>query len=142
MQIKAISLWQPWASLVAYGVKEYETRHWSAQYRGLLAIHAAKRWTLEEREAWRGFQRNYGMYTDQISDPLPLGAVVCVVRLVKVVSTNSLKNSLSLHELAFGNYAFGRYAWKLEMVKRFDEPIPAKGAQSLWEWELPDGITL
>ncbi len=40
--IKAISLWQPWASLVAAHVKRHETRHWSTEYRGLLAIHAAK----------------------------------------------------------------------------------------------------
>jgi hypothetical protein len=41
--IKAISLWQPWASLMAAGVKLHETRHWWTSYRGPLAIHAAKR---------------------------------------------------------------------------------------------------
>lgn len=39
---KAISLWQPWASLIAYGVKTIETRSWSTSYRGPIAIHAAK----------------------------------------------------------------------------------------------------
>ncbi len=41
--MKAISLHQPWASLVATGVKTIETRSWSTKYRGPLAIHAAKR---------------------------------------------------------------------------------------------------
>ncbi|TRU31740.1 MAG: ASCH domain-containing protein [Microcystis aeruginosa Ma_QC_B_20070730_S2] len=41
--MKAISLWQPWASLVANGLKLYETRGWPTKYRGVLAIHAAKR---------------------------------------------------------------------------------------------------
>src|SRR6185437_11126448 len=39
----ALSLWQPWATLVAIGAKRIETRHWHTHYRGPLAIHAAKR---------------------------------------------------------------------------------------------------
>ncbi|MEM9149882.1 MAG: ASCH domain-containing protein [Cyanobacteria bacterium P01_F01_bin.3] len=41
--MKIITLWQPWASLVAYGLKHYETRSWATNYRGPLLIHAAKR---------------------------------------------------------------------------------------------------
>jgi|HubBroStandDraft_1064217.scaffolds.fasta_scaffold388191_1 hypothetical protein len=43
MNYRALSLHQPWASLVALGVKTIETRSWSTKYRGPLAIHAAKR---------------------------------------------------------------------------------------------------
>ena len=55
--MKALSLWQPWASLVALRVKTIETRSWSTSYRGPLAIHAAKRPVREktvigEYEAW------------------------------------------------------------------------------------------
>ncbi|PWJ51632.1 hypothetical protein [Faecalicatena contorta] len=39
--MKAITLWQPWASLLACRVIEYETRSWAAKYRGPMAIHAA-----------------------------------------------------------------------------------------------------
>ena len=41
--IPALSIWQPWASALAHGVKQYETRHWSTAYRGPLLIHAAKK---------------------------------------------------------------------------------------------------
>ena len=41
--MKALSLWQPWASLIAAGVKRFETRHWETRHRGPIAIHAAKR---------------------------------------------------------------------------------------------------
>jgi len=41
--MKAISLWQPWASLVACGAKRFETRSWPTRYRGPLLIHAAKK---------------------------------------------------------------------------------------------------
>lgn len=39
--MKALTLWQPWASLIAVGAKTIETRSWSTTYRGPLAIHAA-----------------------------------------------------------------------------------------------------
>jgi activating signal cointegrator 1 len=40
--MKTITLTQPWASFVAFGVKNIETRSWTTSYRGQLAIHAAK----------------------------------------------------------------------------------------------------
>ena len=41
--MKAITVWQPWASLLVSGRKRYETRSWATTYRGPIAIHAAKR---------------------------------------------------------------------------------------------------
>jgi hypothetical protein len=38
--MKALSLYQPYASLIAIGAKTIETRHWATKYRGPLAIHA------------------------------------------------------------------------------------------------------
>ena len=40
--MKAITLTQPWATLVAIGAKRIETRSWRTFYRGPLAIHAGK----------------------------------------------------------------------------------------------------
>ena len=39
--MKALTIWQPWASLIACGAKRYETRSWATKYRGPIAIHAA-----------------------------------------------------------------------------------------------------
>lgn len=41
--MKAITIWQPWASLLAIGAKQYETRGWKTEHRGPIAIHAAKK---------------------------------------------------------------------------------------------------
>jgi hypothetical protein len=41
--VKAITLWQPWASLLACGAKQFETRSWATKFRGQIAIHAAKK---------------------------------------------------------------------------------------------------
>lgn len=42
MTWRAITLHQPWATLIALGYKTIETRSWSTRYRGPLLIHAAK----------------------------------------------------------------------------------------------------
>jgi hypothetical protein len=66
----------------------------------------------------------------------PLAAVVCIVRLVEIVEIDEpLRFALNSRERIFGNYEDGRYAWFLEMVERFDKPIPAKGNRLLWEWQ-------
>lgn len=39
--MKAITIWQPWASLIACGAKQYKTGSWATSYRGPIAIHAA-----------------------------------------------------------------------------------------------------
>lgn len=40
--MKAITIRQPWAGLIAVGEKVYETRSWPTKYRGPIAIHAGK----------------------------------------------------------------------------------------------------
>ena len=38
--MKVITLKQPWATLVAEGIKQYEFRSWKYNYRGEILIHA------------------------------------------------------------------------------------------------------
>jgi activating signal cointegrator 1 len=96
--MKAITLWQPWASLVALGVKTIETRSWQTSHRGPLAIHAAAKkpvedekvgdWTVHEmvNGTWRMFLNdNEAKSLADESRPLPLGAVVATCTLVDCV---------------------------------------------------------
>jgi len=48
--MKALTLTQPWATLVILGVKRIETRGWATPYRGRIAIHAAKGWHRDDIE--------------------------------------------------------------------------------------------
>jgi hypothetical protein len=64
---------------------------------------------------------------------LPLGGILAVVKIVEIVRTETIVKTLSKKEIAFGNYASGRYAWKLELVKTLEKPIPMNGAQGLFE---------
>lgn len=131
--MKALSLYQPWAWLVAMGVKQYETRGWVTSYRGPLAIHASKRWTREEQ----AYARQFAHLCPELLKPLPLGAVLCVVELQACYHVEKMRDYLSPQEREFGNYADGRAAWKLRVVEVFNPPIPARGQQGLWEWVQP-----
>lgn len=127
--MKALTLTQPWATLVATGAKKIETRSWSTKYRGELAIHAAKGFPKAARD-FAMTERTLG----RVPSRLPLGAVLAIVRLVDVRATFMFDGEISALERLYGDYSEGRYGWVLELVETFDEPIPAKGALGLWEW--------
>lgn len=130
--MKAISLWQPWASAIPLGLKSIETRHWSTRHRGEIAIHAAKRWTPEIRE-FAAVEHALG----RLPKRLPLGAIVAVATLVDVKSTEELgATRLDAVERLYGNYAFGRYGWMLADVRPLTEPVGCVGRQSLWTLDV------
>lgn len=134
--MRAISLWEPWAWLVALGEKVYETRHWATNYRGLLAIHAAKRWTKAEQETWEAFKFSNNRLRKIEANP-PLGAMLCITRLVNCHRTDTQRWQITEKERLYGNWQPGRYAWELQMVEVFEQSIPAKGAQGLFNWTKP-----
>ncbi len=137
--MKAISIWQPWASLIAVGAKRYETRGWPTKYRGPIAIHAARAWNSEISAACDDerisdkLSRLYGWPIHKIR--LPLGCIVAVGFLAEVVRTDDLPFQRIDAEFRFGNFMPGRWAWRIEYVERFKEPLPATGRQGLWDIE-------
>ena len=118
--MKALSLWQPWASLIADGRKKIETRHWPLHYRGPLAIHAAMK---VDKEACYEF--GYSPLT------IPRGAVLCIVNVDNCVQFPS---SLAPPD-PYGDFYEGRYGFLLTLREVFKAPIPAKGMQGLWSWD-------
>lgn len=137
--MKAITIHQPWASLIAHGYKRFETRGWRTNYRGPIAIHASKKrdmefiWELKNKypEIWKAIPT------------FPTGAIVAVAELVEcwLIGEHSIFEEKSgraividQQERDFGWYERGRYAWELSKIRRID-PIPAKGQQGLWNWK-------
>lgn len=148
--MKAITLTQPWATLVAVGAKRYETRSWSTTYRGPLAIHAAKgmpRWAryFMAEDPCRTALLEAAL-TPAIAFAPPRGVIVAICDLTGCTDAAWIKsmnwrlegskepNPALINEWAFGDFSEGRYAWRLENVRRLPEPIPTKGALGLWEW--------
>ena len=41
--MKVLTLKQPWATLVAEGIKKYEFRSWKTHYRGKILIHTSQK---------------------------------------------------------------------------------------------------
>lgn len=156
--MKAITLTQPWATLVAIGAKQIETRGWRTSYRGRLAIHAGKGLgpvggglgLMEQcrREPFRKTLLAAGILG---TPALPRGAIVATCDLVdcrEIVENQTQVDNYwrafegmramlppEEPERSFGDYSAGRYAWILTNVRALPTPIPYKGALSLWEWE-------
>ena len=131
--MKALSLWQPWATLVAAGVKLHETRHWETKYRGRIAIHAAKTMDLAGAP---------DLLCEAVSGPywtqdLPRGVVVAVAHLTTCDPAERVADHLTQADRAAGNFARGRFAWRLERVQRLIQPIPLIGRQGLFNWSPP-----
>lgn len=117
--MKALTICQPYADMIATGEKAIENRTWPTAYRGLLAIHAGKSraWLSDEDERER--------------PNMPFGAVVAMANLVACVPVADVPSELREQQPEHVN---GPWCWILEDVQRFNPPIPARGAQGLWEW--------
>lgn len=153
--MKAITLTQPWATLVAIGAKKIETRSWGTRYRGPLAIHAAKgtgdrQHSLELaqlcfNEPFRSCLHNAGyggLFT------LPRGAIIAVCELKTVLDISGALTHYFVPidgvgnvdippgepEASFGDYSENRFAWILTDVHALPEPITVKGALGIWEY--------
>jgi len=149
--MKAITLYEPWASLVALNEKKIETRSWYTSYRGPLAIHAARKIPTWAQRLCREFSKLIGIEEYEGSwlyylehGVGPFGKIVATCNLVdcvriQIINIKSEKTlnpyDLSEKEWAFGDYTRGRYAWILKDVHQLKEPIPCKGMQRLWNWD-------
>lgn len=162
--MKALTLWQPWASLIAVGLKTIETRSRAAP-RSLIgqriAIHAAKRYP-------EPFDNDL-IGDFKITEDIPLGAVVATALLIDCVPIEVVlpaadrapgtpaystgHDKITLHpltreahlfrgnngtivtdQLPYGNFAPGRFAWIFTDVNPMVPPISAIGHQGIWEW--------
>lgn len=153
--MKALTIWQPWASLIAVGAKRYETRSWPAPKTlrpgDLLAIHAAKKpdgfdvmmrgsTAAADRAFWALDDAEPDAWTDGVCHLLPLGHVVAVCMFDLCFPTVDIIGTVSQDELLFGDWSEGRWAWRLRLRHRLSPPIVAKDQQGLWEWEPPDWL--
>jgi activating signal cointegrator 1 len=137
--IKAISLRQPWATLVVLGAKQYETRDWQTAHRGLLAIHASRSFpepsaALCQQEPYRSVLLRAGY---QSGADLPRGALIGTVTVVEVHATEELDLSrLTAEELAFGDFGPHRFVWQLAEPRLLAKPIKIAGQLRIYE--IPD----
>ncbi len=124
--MKALTICQPYAELIARGEKRVENRLWPTRYRGRLAIHAgaSRAWLYRAAVAgdWVG-----------ASCGLAFGAVVAVCRLIGCVHVDG-RIPRELAWVKEDRHTCGPWVWVLADVRRLTEPIPARGELGIWEW--------
>ena len=137
--MRALTLTEPWATLMMLQEKRNETRSWRLpdKYIGEeVIIHSAKgypKWaqSLCEQEPFRSALRPEGVYA---YPEFNRGSGLCVVRFLECHRTEDIRGQLTEKELAFGNYFDGRWAWLTEYVERWTSPTPHVGHLGFWEW--------
>lgn len=130
--MKAITLWQPWATWIALGIKTIETRshnHFAFLAGERIAIHAGKRF--DDDAVWEALCVVGDEKLDKpaVEGPFPSGRVVCTA---KVLCAGPLTTENNMDALCDCTGRFGLY---LTDIQRLDPPVPATGHQGVWEWE-------
>lgn len=128
--MKAISLTQPWATLVAIGAKKIETRSWRTDYRGPLAIHAAKGlgkggmrahkelcgtepFCSVLNAALKAWDTPPKSLREMAERPfMPFGAIVAVCRICEVTRMEDL----AIPDHGPGRWLYGRSVWVGQQV--------------------------
>jgi hypothetical protein len=138
--VRAISLHQPHAAFIQYGLKPFETRSWATDYRGPLLIHAAKR-LMTDRDSQFAAQIFYEISeTEAWWEDFPIfhGGFVCVVDVTDCFMGHLVVEAPEgrAYSNLLGNFNRGSFAWQLDEVKRFQTPVPARGRQRFWNHEI------
>ena len=141
--MRALTLHQPWASLIAEGHKKRETRGYPAPEFIIgkrIAIHAGK--TLESGRNDRGWQNTIDeLLGTGWQTLIPRGAIVATAVLYGTWEC-TMDNLPSVQERKLGYYTPGRHMWLLRDVEKLDDPIPCRGYQGFWRLGVWDQIKL
>lgn len=134
----AITLHQPWASLLVYGPKVHETRSWrppSELIGERFLIHAAMR--RPHAEEWSD---ELVRVLEKADVPMPLGSAVGTARLVgfqriddrpaKDIDGNRVPRDWQ--DRACGDWRTGRFAWRFVDPRPLDRPVRMRGSRRIW----------
>jgi hypothetical protein len=143
MNIAVLTVRQPWATLLAHGIKKYETRSWRTIYRGPIAIHASKTFDAESR--------HWALQTPEVckliaecgyrnANELPLGGVLAIGTLTQRRWTHQIVDTISPTERLLGDWSSGRWAWRLDDMRLLKAPVWLSGCPGIWHTELPDHL--
>jgi hypothetical protein len=125
--MKALTLTQPWAQLVADDRKHWETRSWPTWYRGILAIHAGK----GDDSIDRALAEHFGY---KPARDMPRGAIVAIVRVTDCQATLGDDEAFRDEaEYDYGYFERGRWKFRLELVTKLEAPVPCRGALGIWD---------
>lgn len=137
--MRAVSLWQPWASLWLTPSKIHETRTWPYPKVGPLAVHAAKALQDElapETEAI--VQKHFGA---DWRKTLPRGALIGGVEIIGCKRTEEVYpqgQSAMPDDYWCGDFAPGRFAWERRRAFTLPKSREWRGRQNIFQ--VPDDV--
>jgi hypothetical protein len=139
--MKALCVRQPWADLLASGSKRFETRSWSTEHRGQLAILASPSRTAADAAIARRLEFVQASGGRAFAT-LPRGAVIGIGLVLSCTRIDELFLRLCVdpEEALLGDFSLGRFAWEIGFAHRLPSPIPAKGQAHLFDWPAPKGV--
>ena len=154
--MKAISIKQPWASLIVNGIKDIENRTWATKYRGKVLIHASGTWfkypendrtlgNLFTDAQWDKIRENYDKNLYSILEPkaiidrLPTSAIIGEVEIIDcVINHESIwaEKNIIFQEEEKNDEKYQIFNWVLANPIFYEKPITnIKGKLSFWEFE-------
>jgi hypothetical protein len=163
MQRRVLSMWQPFASLLADGIKKVETRHFDTKFRGELYIHASQ--NMPKKEMYEDYYLKDEHFREIVnlylhSEPnavIPLqhlrerfirGAIIGKATVKETYESQALKKLWEYNnrvdwqrEISLGNLSSGRFGWLISNPTHFRKVVSMKGSQSIF-WKLSDEIIL
>ena len=124
--MKVLTIKQPWATLIIECLKKYEFRTWKTNYRGKILIHAGLSLEQKYSNKFKDYKFNYIK-----------GAIIGEAEIIDCILVDEKFNNQLQKEniLVYGNDHVGIYAWKLDNVKKYKNPIYIKGKLGLWNYE-------
>lgn len=125
--MKVLTLKQPWASLVAEGIKKYEFRTWKTNYRGKILIHAGAGIDKKQMEKFKDLNLVY-----------PSKKIIAEVEIEDCLELDSELNEKIINEnnIVYGDKHRSGYAWKLSNAKKIEIDKSVNGKLGLWNIDL------
>ena len=127
--MKVLTLKQPWATLVAEGIKKYEFRTWKTNYHGKVLIHAGAGVDKKELAKFKDLNWEY-----------PSKKIIAEVEIEDCLELDDNLNKKIINEnnIAYGSKYRTGYAWKLKNVKKINVDKEINGKLGLWNIDLKD----
>lgn len=149
-QLKALTIWQPHATLLAVGARKVETRSWGCTPGQPLLIHAAAKWDLSIADRCQTAVRLLDRHSFEPQSAAQLeirntafrdtlGMALAVVRVEEIVPMPLVhKTRWNTFDQEFAGFGNGRRGWRLTDVVALPLGIKLIGKQSLWDVPAAD----